>query len=100
MTNDVKLNINSLEIVPDVNNLLAYENILQGQTKTYTAPQDCIMYYFLNSWGNSNAKINGILFRTEKQIYGSCVYLRKGDTITLYEETGDNKSFYKVYGLK
>lgn len=75
---------------------IAMGYIPYGGTTSYTCADYCFISVWMNSWGGSWVKKNGITIATGKQS-GFNFSCRKGDYIEFYQDATDYSHEYRVY---
>lgn len=107
-SNDVKLSVDSVDGVKgvDENNILASVISSPWTDLTYIATEDC--YYMGTAYSAGGAQgtnvisvtLNGVAINPNYNTRVVCVYLKKGDTITIHEQANPGYCSYIAIGLK
>lgn len=101
-------NINALGVFIDTDNVIqASAPITSSADVSYTATEDCCVFYRLISPSNGNSYVNldGVLIYRQYANPGilshnSYIFIKKGQTLLFHQSYSDSNGYYIVYGIQ
>lgn len=89
----------------DTNNVIVPETQYTGSV-TYTATQDCAVYYTIANDNNSSGEVTldgesiSVIFGVQINLLGDTIFVKKGQTLVIRTSFSSAVVIYKVYGVQ